>query len=930
MQMGYVSGLKIARSGASIGLLEFEVTTPGALVPAKYECGTAPLSSKPRALIPPGHALVSFDGTCDAGNGTIVAGGRRRSLLADGGTLASLSAVAAPVTPAAPMPGGALAIKRVNVPCDGLTTFQATPEKALSVTVCAPVSQCDGSRTYETRAPTQFSDRECTMMTSVCDGVTQYAFVPGNSTTDRVCYPLSPECDGKYTFQAVAPTPFSDRVCKNITSPCDGVNTYQTVDPSPLLDRRCSPVAPNCTAGETYQAVAPTPLQNRVCSPVTICDGIHTYERTPPTQLLDRVCSPISAGCDGISTYLVANATLTSNIKCNLTTTCDGKTTYESLPPTPTSDRQCSPVTPCGNGFYMKKPATTKSNTQCAPVTACVVGKTFALYPATNTTDTVCVPVTKCIPPLYQSTPPTQTSDAVCGLTTTCLPDQYEVASPTNTTDRTCSFAYNPIPSNLQAYPATGRYACNYGGSFGSGLPAAPPLAYWYRETPPGWGTTLNWNDIIVCINQQTRRQTGLYISSYHCDHGSSNYQYSPDGPMTLIDFTLVGTTSIRCDFTIAGPNGATWNLFVSQSDAFNNAQDLTVGDNRNTGNAITLPANGPNPPFPLTSTSFDTIAGLALQAKAAVGSDNDPESPAVVEIFGPVCDPTGPSQILSISPLGDPYNISTSANDPNDVAGLQAHFEGYSVNCRNTQAESVALTASVTSTVAFSASLTSGTTITTTTTVESSFKWTPPAGKILGGVETSLKFAEAVAVALSKSQTQTTTVTNTDTIGITLTDNIPPLSNCSSTGHLVTNTLVWQQNVQLNFRSPCSSTIQTRPDVLNVVMAGVVSSTSTARVTYSSCSPPNIDLCTPADKTLPPGPTCASNVQCAASGFQGQCCPKTDGTYMACCAQAVAHQPACGPSSYTNIYDAICPSQTNVYASCCSQPTNSSVFNLP
>lgn len=197
MALGFVSGLKVARSGSGIGWLEFEVTTPGTPFPAKYPCGTAP-AGKAQSIIPAGHAMVSFDATCASGTGR-----RKRSLLdAQAGAMSSVSVVAAPVTDGKPMPGGQLAVKRVEPTCDGKVTYQVVSASDTSVTICAPI-------------------------TPPCDLATSYARVLPNATTDRVCAPLS-ECDPGHTYQVVPPTATSDRVCRPVSPACVAGVTWES------------------------------------------------------------------------------------------------------------------------------------------------------------------------------------------------------------------------------------------------------------------------------------------------------------------------------------------------------------------------------------------------------------------------------------------------------------------------------------------------------------------------------------------------------------------------------------------------------------------------------------------------------------------------------------------------------------------------------
>ena len=268
------------------------------------------------------------------------------------GALSGVRVSVAVVDDAKPVPGGALAVKRVNTACDGVVTYQARAASDTTPTICAPI------------APP-------------CDLSVSYAAIEPNVTTNRLCVPLSPPCDGKYRYQAreeggnddaeskkkkrrhtllfffplspplkthpheiqtlsppftqsKAPTIDSDRECSELSPPCTGTTTYQSVDPSPLLDRQCSPIAPRCVVNVTFESVSPSPLQNRVCQPVQPeCTGTTTWQNRAPTEFLDRLCVAVSPPCDGVSYYTTADATEFSDRVCGAVTICDGTTNYQ-------------------------------------------------------------------------------------------------------------------------------------------------------------------------------------------------------------------------------------------------------------------------------------------------------------------------------------------------------------------------------------------------------------------------------------------------------------------------------------------------------------------------------------------------------------------------------------------------------------------------
>ena len=997
MNTGYVSGLKIARSGSGIGLMEFEVTTPGNAIPSTFYCGTAP-GGKAHSVVPAGYALVSFDADClDAANN---GGGRRRSLLDgifrrtlaayDGSsrTLGNLRIDVAQVDSSAPLPGGALAVKRVNVPCDGRRTFQVRSASETSVSLCAPitapcdlsdsfasiqpntttdrvcsplttcdpgltyeiveptptsdrvcanvsapctgtttwesqaptalhdricspvsppcvagttfegqapsplqdrvcspVSVCDGITDFETRGPTELLDRVCSPVTPPCDLSDSFASVQPTTTTDRVCSPLSPPCDGKYKYETIAPTPNSDRQCGPISPPCDGINTFESIDPSPLLDRVCSPIAPNCVAGTTYQSVAPTTLQNRVCSPVTPdCDGVTNYETRAPTELLDRICTNLSPPCDGIAYYTQRNATTTSDRVCRPVSYCDGIATYQTVASTPYSDRVCVDVSPpCGPDTYQTAPPSPISDRICNNATVCNGVTQFRVSEATPFQNAICANVTQCVQDVtYQSSPPNATVDATCTPYTVCLSNQYESSAPTPVADRVCSF------------PDGGKQ-CNYVGNYGT-----------TRD--------VNANNIIVCINQQTA--PGYYTQSGDCSFGQLLTNFPGSYPY-LNDFTVTDgrTAGPTCQVRVYNPQGVRVGAIQVDQDYDNHvtvgqsAQPLKLTDEFN-GSGATLQFDVGST-MPDVASTPSSLGGLDFRAYAAF-DNNGRNTPSVLEIFGPTCNSSAPATIYSIALLGVPYNITSKPDTQN--TGL-AQITGHAVNCRGT-VETSTYQVSVTRSRTFSYQDSQGSSKKYTAGLEVKLTTPKLAGAIVG--EASVTFSGSYRPVRRKQSLNSVSDTETSSTSISLSDSIPALSNCTLKGSVATSIVYWSQDVLYIPRVMCFNTVRQLRSTINAAASGYVLSETGVQVTYNQCSPPDFDLCRPLQYGTPAGVTCKTNVRCAASGFQGNCCPKEDGVYMSCCAQALA-QPKCGNTTYTRITDDICPSPTNVYASCCS-----------
>ncbi len=429
MNTGYVSGLKIARSVSGIGLMEFEVTTPGNAIPSTFYCGTAPVG-KAHSVVPTGYALVSIDADClDAANN---GSGRRRSLLAGifgrtlaaydgvGRTLGNLRIDVAQVDSSAPLIGGALAVKRINVPCDGRRTFQVRSASLTSVSLCAPI-------------------------TAPCDLSNSFASVMPNTTTDRVCSPLA-TCDPGLTYEIVKPTPNSDRVCADVAAACTGTTTWESQAPTALHDRICSPVSPQCVAGTTFESQAPSPLHDRVCSPVSVCDGITTFETRNPTELLDRVCSPVTLPCDLSVSYASVQPSATTNRVCSpLSPPCDGKYKYETTAPTPKSDRQCGPISPPCDGIitYQSIDPSPLLDRLCSSIAPrCVAGTTYQSAAPTPLENRVCSPVTPDCDGVtnYESRAPTELLDRVCTNVSPLCDGiaYYTQRNATTTSDRVC------------------------------------------------------------------------------------------------------------------------------------------------------------------------------------------------------------------------------------------------------------------------------------------------------------------------------------------------------------------------------------------------------------------------------------------------------------------------------------------------------------
>ncbi|EGD79001.1 hypothetical protein PTSG_01972 [Salpingoeca rosetta] len=205
--------------------------------------------------------------------------------------------------------------------------------------VCRALTTCVLCDSYETRAPTQFSDRMCAN-TTVCTPGLEYISVLPTLVSDRRCSNISAPC-ASTQFEATAPTNTSDRVCTN-TTVCDLSTQYIVTDATLSSNRVCANISDACVFPLQFETQAPTNTSDRACVTTLVCTASQ-YETVAPTPTSNRECTDLHT-CN-LDEYAIVPPTPTTNRVCELATVCDD-TEFESVELTPTSDRQCM-LNPC-------------------------------------------------------------------------------------------------------------------------------------------------------------------------------------------------------------------------------------------------------------------------------------------------------------------------------------------------------------------------------------------------------------------------------------------------------------------------------------------------------------------------------------------------------------------------------------------------------
>jgi hypothetical protein len=292
--------------------------------------------------------------------------------------------------------GGLDICREATPPCQDGATYQTRALTPSIDRVCTPVSaecnddsmaSCGSTLCYETEAPSAAQDRTCDAVLPECSvQAGTFEATPPGRATNRVCVVVKPECGqdsfeskaptystdrecapftecAEGTFETIAPSPFQDRACELVSAIC-GEGTFEAVAPSAASDRKCTELTPACDlAFDEYEAVPPDVSTNRVCKQVNMCT-FEEYEETAPTPSANRVCRAV-AECSEDEFERTA-ATSASNRMCSTITPCiDG--TYEEAAATATSDRTCVVWKRCSSGFFETVAPNKTADSQCLP-----------------------------------------------------------------------------------------------------------------------------------------------------------------------------------------------------------------------------------------------------------------------------------------------------------------------------------------------------------------------------------------------------------------------------------------------------------------------------------------------------------------------------------------------------------------------------------
>ncbi|KAF8068175.1 hypothetical protein HT031_001861 [Scenedesmus sp. PABB004] len=168
------------------------------------------------------------------------------------------------------------------------------------------------------------------------------------------------------------------------------------------------------------------------------------------------------------------------------------------------------------------------------------------------------------------------------------------------------------------------------------------------------------------------------------------------------------------------------------------------------------------------------------------------------------------------------------------------------------------------------------------------------------------------VTITNTKSETFTDTASNAYTAPLA----VDPHQNCSVVGEGSTFVLSFSQEYLVNITYACGKKTQERWTA-DLVTTGTMTTQSQYSLRYLPCT---------VIPTPPITDTCGSNPGCMKHKELNntKCCPRADGTYLACCAQAAAHTPT--PCVEGTDFDfptqTICPNTDWSYSPCCPSAT--------
>jgi hypothetical protein len=213
--------------------------------------------------------------------------------------------------------------------------------------VCGKVIECEVGKEYEVSPPSANANR-------VCQAYTACATVVGEGTTQQ--------------FQSKAPTNTSNRECANVV-PCT-TQQYQTAAATATENTKCDAIK-ICKAASQYISQQHTLVTNRECKDLTVCTLETEYMSLIATANSDRVCSARTPCDNAAGVYNSATLTLDTDSTCSKLTVCR-QDQYQEKAATSTSNRECKGVKECtASDQFISKSPTTTSDRECTQLTVC-------------------------------------------------------------------------------------------------------------------------------------------------------------------------------------------------------------------------------------------------------------------------------------------------------------------------------------------------------------------------------------------------------------------------------------------------------------------------------------------------------------------------------------------------------------------------------
>jgi hypothetical protein len=305
--------------------------------------------------------------------------------------------------------------------------------------ICAGLRQCAASE-FESLAPTEFADRECSPATVCADS--EFEATPATTSSDRACQTFT-TCLLGSEFETVAATPTSDRKCQAIGSAACTAGEYQTAPPTATSDRQCAPLTA-CNASAEYETAAPSLFSDRACAALTQC-LTGECEMRPAGGTSDRVCAVkvVSAQCESVA----------SKCACRPTPLEEGA---PALRVRRLLDEQYWNSCPAGTFQSTGDLFDAASQPECQTALAECPPGTLTLQLANATHDMVCQAWATCLPDSFVALNGSATADPQCSAFSECsLLTHFVSKQPTGVSDRECTA--------LATCAAGTQYESNYG-----------------------------------------------------------------------------------------------------------------------------------------------------------------------------------------------------------------------------------------------------------------------------------------------------------------------------------------------------------------------------------------------------------------------------------------------------------------------------------